>query len=126
MFQKYRLMTSVATLVAGVGVVAVLAPDVTGIRSAGSTIPPTGLDPAKLQSALDDVHRAGVPGVYAEVRDADQVWRGASGVADVSTGRPVTPDMRQRVGSITKTFTAAAILQQVEEGRIELDAPIGH
>jgi D-alanyl-D-alanine carboxypeptidase len=33
--------------------------------------------------------------------------------------------MRQRVGSITKTFTAAAVLQQVERGRIELDAPIG-
>lgn len=85
----------------------------------------TGLGPGELQSALDGVHRAGVPGVYAEVRDADRTWRGASGVADVTTGRPVTPDMRQRVGSITKTFTAAAIMQQVEQGRIRLDAPIG-
>jgi D-alanyl-D-alanine carboxypeptidase len=59
------------------------------------------------------------------VRAAGQVWRGASGVADVSNGRPVRPDMRQRVGSITKTFTAAAIMQQVEQGRIRLDAPIG-
>lgn len=83
------------------------------------------LDPAALQSAVDGVHRAGVPGVYAEVRDAGQVWRGASGVADVRSGRLVTPDLRQRVGSITKTFTAAAILLQVEEGRIQLDAPIG-
>jgi D-alanyl-D-alanine carboxypeptidase len=86
---------------------------------------PTIIDPAALQSALDAVHRAGVPGVFADVRDGDQVWRGASGVADVDTGRPVGPDMRQRVGSITKTFTAAAILQQVEEGLIQLDAPIG-
>ncbi|MFC9245936.1 serine hydrolase domain-containing protein [Streptomyces sp. NPDC057136] len=74
---------------------------------------------------MDGVHRAGMPGVYAEVRDAGQVWRGASGVADVRTGRPVRPDMRQRVGSITKTFVAAAVLQQVEQGRIRLDAPIG-
>ncbi|OEJ21687.1 hydrolase [Streptomyces agglomeratus] len=74
---------------------------------------------------MDGVHRAGVPGVYAEVRDAGRTWRGASGVADVRTGRPVTPDMRQRVGSITKTFTAAAVMQQVEQGRIQLDAPIG-
>jgi len=80
----------------------------------------------KLQSALDSVHRAGIPGVFAEVRDAGRVWRGAAGVADVETGRPVTPDMRQRVGSITKTFTAAAIMQQVENGLIQLDAPIGH
>ncbi|MCJ1676388.1 beta-lactamase family protein [Streptomyces sp. APSN-46.1] len=74
---------------------------------------------------MDGVHRAGVPGVYAEVRDTGRTWRGASGVADVGTGRPVRPDMRQRVGSITKTFTAAAVMQQVEQGRIQLDAPIG-
>ncbi|MEV7520472.1 serine hydrolase domain-containing protein [Streptomyces sp. NPDC091371] len=80
---------------------------------------------AALRSALDDVHRAGMPGVFAEVRDAGRTWRGASGVADVTTGRPVTPGMRHRVGSITKTFTAAAVMQQVEQGRIRLDAPIG-
>ncbi|MGW0751382.1 serine hydrolase domain-containing protein [Streptomyces sp. NPDC002587] len=74
---------------------------------------------------MDGVHRAGVPGLYAEVRDAGRTWSGASGVADLRTGRPVTPDMRQRVGSITKTFTAAAVMQQVEQGRIRLDAPIG-
>jgi D-alanyl-D-alanine carboxypeptidase len=34
--------------------------------------------------------------------------------------------MRHRVGSITKTFTAAAVLQQVESGEIGLDTPIGH
>ncbi len=85
----------------------------------------TRLDPAQLKSAVDGVHRAGVPGVYAEVRDAGRTWRGASGVADVTTGRPVTPDMRQRVGSVTKTFTAVAVMQQVERGRIRLDAPIG-
>jgi D-alanyl-D-alanine carboxypeptidase len=84
------------------------------------------IDPAALNTAIDNIHRAGMPGVFAEVRDADQVWRGAAGVADVGTGRPVTADMRHRVGSISKTFTAAAVLQQVERGRIELDAPIGH
>ncbi|WP_247745243.1 serine hydrolase domain-containing protein [Streptomyces oryzae] len=74
---------------------------------------------------MDGVHRAGMPGVYAEVRDAGRTWRGASGVADLSTGRPVKPGMRQRVGSVTKTFTAVAVMQQVERGRIRLDAPIG-
>jgi len=83
------------------------------------------LDHAELTAALDAVHRAGMPGVFAEVRDGEQVWRGASGVADVTTGRRVTPDLRHRVGSITKTFTAAAVVQQVERGRIGLDVPIG-
>ena len=84
------------------------------------------LDPAELKTAIDSVHRAGMPGVFAEVRDGEQVWHGAAGVADVRTGRPVTPDMRHRVGSISKTFTAAAVLQQVENGQIALDTPIGH
>jgi D-alanyl-D-alanine carboxypeptidase len=83
------------------------------------------LDAAALRSAMDGVHRAGMPGLYAEVRAGDEVWLGAAGVADVATGRPVTPDMRQRIGSVTKTFTAAAVLRQVEGGQLELDAPIG-
>ncbi|MEU5418098.1 serine hydrolase domain-containing protein [Streptomyces sp. NPDC020799] len=83
------------------------------------------LDPAELNAAMENVHRAGMPGLFAEVRDGDQVWRGAAGVADVATDRPVTTDMRHRVGSITKTFTAAAVMQQVESGRIGLDLPIG-
>ncbi|MFD5589737.1 serine hydrolase domain-containing protein [Streptomyces sp. NPDC058733] len=74
---------------------------------------------------MENVHRAGMPGLFAEVRDGDQVWRGAAGVADVATGRPVTADMRHRVGSISKTFLAAAVLQQVEAGEIGLDAPVG-
>ncbi|WP_166020255.1 serine hydrolase domain-containing protein [Streptomyces chilikensis] len=83
------------------------------------------LNAAELRAALRNVQRAGVPGLFAEVRDGGQVWRGAAGVADVTTGRPVTADMRHRVGSITKPFTAAAVLQQVECGRIGLDVPIG-
>lgn len=83
------------------------------------------LDSAALDAAIENVHRAGMPGLFAEVRDGDQVWRGAAGVSDVTTGQPVTADMRHRVGSITKTFTAAAVLQQVESGRIGLDTPIG-
>lgn len=83
------------------------------------------LDSVALNAAIENVHRAGMPGLFAEVRDGDQVWRGAAGVADVATGRPVTAGMRHRVGSITKTFTAAAVLQQAESGQIPLDTPIG-
>ncbi|MFJ6016383.1 serine hydrolase domain-containing protein [Streptomyces sp. NPDC092952] len=83
------------------------------------------LDRAALDAAVENVHRAGVPGVFAEVRDGEEVWRGAAGVADAATGRPVTAGLRHRVGSVTKTFTAAAVLRQAERGRIGLDAPVG-
>ncbi|WP_227981262.1 serine hydrolase domain-containing protein [Nocardia spumae] len=84
------------------------------------------LDSATLQSALEAVQRAGIPGLFAEVRDRGRIWRGAAGVADLDTARPVGAEMRHRVGSITKTFTAAAVLQQVDNGAIALDTPIGH
>ncbi|MFD5227872.1 serine hydrolase domain-containing protein [Streptomyces qaidamensis] len=83
------------------------------------------LDGPALRDSLDAVHEAGMYGVFSSVRDGGEKWTGASGVADVATGRPVTPDMRQRVGSISKTFTAVGVMQQVERGRIRLDAPVG-
>ncbi|MEV1173539.1 serine hydrolase domain-containing protein [Nonomuraea sp. NPDC049784] len=89
------------------------------------TVQDGGLDRQALRQSLDAVHEAGMFGIYSEVRDGSQTWKGASGVADVDTGRPVRPDMVHRVGSISKTFATVAILQQVERGAIELDAPIG-
>lgn len=85
----------------------------------------TALSPTSLQTSLQAVHDAGVPGLYAQVRDGRETWQGAAGVADVETGRPVHAGMLHRVGSLTKTFTAAAVLHQVEQGRVRLDAPIG-
>ena len=86
--------------------------------------PSSGLEPAALQAALEEVHRAGMPGVYAQVCAGEETWAGAAGVADLGTGRPVGPGMRHRVGSVTKTFTAAAVLLEDERGRIALDRPV--
>jgi D-alanyl-D-alanine carboxypeptidase len=77
-----------------------------------------------LRQQLQAMHAAGMPGVFAQVRDADQTWNLAAGVADVDTGRPVRPQMRHRVGSITKTFVAVTLLKLVGEHRVALDAPI--
>ncbi|MEV6236474.1 serine hydrolase domain-containing protein [Lentzea sp. NPDC051838] len=65
---------------------------------------------------LEAIHQAGVPGVWAEIRDGRDVWRGAAGEA--------APGMRHRIGSVTKTFTAAAIMLLVERGKIGLDMPV--
>jgi D-alanyl-D-alanine carboxypeptidase len=78
-----------------------------------------------LQAALDRVTALGMPGTFAEVRDGRSTWRGASGVADIETGRPTRPGFQHRVASITKTFVATAVLQLVAERKIALDAPIG-
>jgi CubicO group peptidase (beta-lactamase class C family) len=47
----------------------------------------------------------------------------ADGVADIGSNAPITQDTIFRVASIIKTFTAIAVMQLCEQGRIDLDAP---
>lgn len=71
------------------------------------------------------VHRR-IPGVQAAVRSGDElVLSTAVGVADLDTGAPLTPVHLFRIASHSKTFTATAVLQLVEAGRMRLDDPIG-
>ena len=65
-----------------------------------------------------------IPGVALAIVKGDQiVYLKGYGRADQS-GRPVTPQTPFLIGSITKTFTALAVMQLVEAGRVELDAPV--
>ena len=58
-------------------------------------------------------------------RHGRTIYQNASGLADREANIPVTMDTRFRIGSANKMFTAVAILQLVEQGRIALDSPIG-
>jgi CubicO group peptidase (beta-lactamase class C family) len=52
------------------------------------------------------------------------VWARNYGDADMEAGRPATSDSAYRIGSITKQFTALAVLQAVEQGKMRLSDPI--
>jgi len=82
------------------------------------------LDRKELQRTLDEISAGGIVGAYSAVQDGRQHWRGATGLADLERKRPTRPDMYHRIGSITKTFVAVAVLQQVDRGRIRLDDPV--
>ena len=70
------------------------------------------------------MHSARIPGVaLAIVRGDEIVYLKGYGRADPS-GRPVTPQTPFLIGSITKPFTALAVMQLVEAGKVELDAPV--
>lgn len=63
-----------------------------------------------------------VPGVQVAVRlDGELVLSRAYGVADLDSGEPLTTAHVFRVASHSKTFTAVAVLQLVEQGRLRLD-----
>jgi CubicO group peptidase (beta-lactamase class C family) len=63
-----------------------------------------------------------LPSIAAAVlRDGEIVWESAVGSANVAARTEATPDTQYRVGSITKTFTAAAILQLRDAGKLDLE-----
>jgi CubicO group peptidase (beta-lactamase class C family) len=57
----------------------------------------------------------------AVVQKGEQLWATAVGTADQDEDRAATPDTQYRIGSITKTFTATAIMQLRDEGALDLD-----
>jgi CubicO group peptidase (beta-lactamase class C family) len=62
------------------------------------------------------------PGVSVLVaRDGRIVFQGGFGLADLEQKTPITPDTKFRIGSITKQFTAAAVLRLAESGKLTLD-----
>ncbi len=87
---------------------------------------PRGCDHAAARRVLDRM--TGVHGLTgAAVRVDDPrcgTWTAATGQADRRNGRPMDAASRTRIGSITKTFTATAVLQLAAERRISLDAPV--
>ncbi|MFE9796342.1 serine hydrolase domain-containing protein [Streptomyces goshikiensis] len=97
--------------------------------SSGVKAPPvfsTPPDAVALRKALAGVGARGEEATAALVRvgGTSGAWRGGAGVADVRTGRGPVAGARFRAGSVTKTFTAAVVLQLAAEGRVELDGPV--
>jgi len=67
------------------------------------------------------------PGCSAAVAlDGTVVWAGAAGLADLSTGTPITTDTRFDIASVSKQFTATAILMLQREGLLTIADPVGN
>jgi D-alanyl-D-alanine carboxypeptidase len=64
------------------------------------------------------------PGVVAAVQTPQYTWVQAQGVADRASGKPMTPEVHHRIGSVTKTFTATLLLKAADEGLLSLDDTI--
>jgi D-alanyl-D-alanine carboxypeptidase len=66
---------------------------------------PVGLS-AEVQRALDGVVAAGSPGAIALIRVGGHTFRLSSGNSNLGPLRPMRADLRTRIGSVTKSFTA--------------------
>jgi CubicO group peptidase (beta-lactamase class C family) len=88
-------------------------------------------DPAELEAFLDELlgrqmeehHIAGA--AVAVVKDGKLFFAKGYGYADLEEGVPVDPEQTIfRIGSVTKLFTWTAVMQLVEQGKLDLDADI--
>ena len=81
---------------------------------------------ADLDTFIEDkMRRDHIPGVAAcIVREADVVWSGSYGYADLERQVPMGLDHLQNVASISKTFTTTACMQLVEAGLVDLDQDV--
>ncbi|MBC8163664.1 MAG: beta-lactamase family protein [Roseiflexaceae bacterium] len=100
-------MITVATAIGTVAQPAARAPDFAAID-------------AYIKTEMNDDR---VPGVALAIVQNDQIAY-LRGYGDDGYGRPVTPQTSFILGSMSKSFTALAIMQLVERGEIELDAPV--
>jgi len=74
---------------------------------------------------IDEIAGGSVPSLSLAVAlDGRVVWEEAFGLADVERGVPATPNTLYRSGSIAKPITATAVMQLVEAGLVDLDAPL--
>ncbi len=66
----------------------------------------------------------GVPGASVAVLAEGRVVTAAAGVLSTATGVEATPDAVFQIGSITKLWTSALVMQLVDDGLVDLDAPV--
>ncbi|RYB90435.1 class A beta-lactamase-related serine hydrolase [Nocardioides oleivorans] len=65
-----------------------------------------------------------VPSAAWAVLEGGEVVDGAHGVLNLATGVTATPDSVYQIGSITKLWTSTLVMQLVDEGLVDLDAPV--
>ncbi|MEC8179350.1 MAG: serine hydrolase domain-containing protein, partial [Pseudomonadota bacterium] len=84
-----------------------------------------GASAGELDTFVDaHMDRTPLPGVAWAVVDGQAITTGARGKIEAGGNAKVTEDTPFLLGSISKSFTALAVMQLVEAGKVDLDAPI--
>lgn len=106
-------VVAAAMLTAPAGALAAETPDYAGVRATLSR---------EIPKLMRSTHTVGL--TIALVDGDRTVWARGFGSADSAAKVPVTADTLFHIGSTSKTLTADAVMQLVEQGRVDLDAPL--
>ncbi|MER5299373.1 serine hydrolase domain-containing protein [Streptomyces lasiicapitis] len=119
LYSPLRLLAALSTI--GALSLAALVPTAGTTPALADTPQPSSTEPARLQPALDRVVEQGTPGVIVQVREGHRTWNGRSGVSDLAVGQQRSTHEKFRIASVTKSFTAVALLKLEALGRLSLD-----
>ncbi len=101
-------------------------------------VPPTGPCPAgetmnintdhpkaaALKAVMDAAVADGIPGISVLINDADGTWMASSGFADLENGVLMEPCHINKLGSVTKMMVGTLVWQLIQEGKLDIAAPI--
>jgi serine beta-lactamase-like protein LACTB, mitochondrial len=135
---RWRAETALALLFAAIitfaGGGAVYFVSTMAVHTDPAAVPSTpGVHAERYSAAIEESRRLAhalllednLPGLSVAVaRDGEIVWTEGFGWADLEARIPLTPLTQFRLGSVSKTLTAAALALLHERGRIDLDAPV--
>jgi CubicO group peptidase (beta-lactamase class C family) len=100
------------------------APRRRAVRHPSAPGAPAAIVTAAAQAA-ENAMAAGVPAVQIAVSHRGQIiYSGAFGMTDIESATAATPRSVMQIGSVTKQFTAAAILRLADRGALSVDDPI--
>ncbi|MGV9294326.1 serine hydrolase domain-containing protein [Amycolatopsis sp. NPDC003676] len=93
---------------------------------AASLLPPAAPSaaPDPVRAVAQDIVSSGATGVQIRTVHNGHSRTVTAGVSELDSRKPVSPHGRFRIGSATKMFTSAVVLQLVAEHRIQLDTPV--
>lgn len=123
-------LTRVATAALAVFALATSAPPAPAqqlppLAIAGQSVAHRGAIDRARALVRDSMSANGIAGVSVAVAvDGRVVWTEGFGFADIENRVPLTAETRMRIGSVSKSVTSAAIGLLVQDGKLDLDAPI--
>ncbi len=127
LFAVHRVRMSAPLATLALSLAALVIPGTSHAQTGGIASDPDVLAAERLFSAWMDGQLAyrGLPGVaVGVVHDQQLVWSTGFGFANVAAKVPMTPQTKFRMASHSKLFTAIAIMQLREEGKLRLDDPV--
>ncbi|KON90318.1 hypothetical protein AF332_14910 [Sporosarcina globispora] len=89
------------------------------LTAADDYIKPNSID----EFMVSNLKKTGLPGVSVSIIKGNKVIYTA-GYGNDSEGNPITADTKMYIGSVSKSFTSLAVMQLVEQGKIQLQKPV--